>query len=490
MRIYPAIHYTMGGLWVDYNLMSTVPGLYVIGEANFSDHGANRLGASALMQGLADGYFVLPNTINDYIASTKLEKADTSHPAVLEAEAQVKRMTQKLLDIKGTRSVDSYHRELGKLMWDYCGMARTAEGLKTALAEIPPLREQFWRDVKVLGTGDELNQSLEKAGRVADFFELARVDVSGCAGAQRILRRPFPGGVPDAGRRGGARRRALFVRGGLGVPRRGDATGAPQGTAHFRIRAPGATELQMRIILHIWRQRNAKDQGRMVRYEVPNVSEHMSFLEMLDVLNEDLIAKNEDPVAFDHDCREGICGMCGAMVNGVAHGPLPGTTLCQLHMRHFKDGDELYLEPWRARAFPVIKDLVVDRSAFDRLIAAGGFISASTGSAPDGNAVLVPKNSADKSMDAAACIACGACVAMCPNASASLFMGAKISHLGLLPQGQPERDRRVVAMVAQANQELFGSCTNIGACEAVCPKEIKLETIARMNRDFMRANWR
>jgi succinate dehydrogenase iron-sulfur subunit len=245
----------------------------------------------------------------------------------------------------------------------------------------------------------------------------------------------------------------------------------------------------MRIVLHIWRQRNANEQGRMVRYELPNVSQHMSFLEMLDVLNEDLIAKGEDPVAFDHDCREGICGMCGCMVNGIAHGPLPGTTLCQLHMRHFKDGDELYLEPWRAKAFPVVKDLVVDRSAFDRLIAAGGFISASTGSAPDGNAILVPKEIADHSMDAAACIGCGACVAMCPNASASLFMGAKVAHLGLLPQGQPERYRRVKAMVAQAKAEIFGSCTNIGECEAVCPKEIRLEVIARMNGDFLKASF-
>ncbi len=245
----------------------------------------------------------------------------------------------------------------------------------------------------------------------------------------------------------------------------------------------------MRIVLHIWRQRNANEKGRMVRYEVPNVNQEMSFLEMLDVLNEDLIGKGEEPVAFDHDCREGICGMCGCMVNGVAHGPLPGTTLCQLHMRHFKDGDELYLEPWRARAFPVVKDLVVDRSAFDRIIAAGGFISVSTGSAPDGNAILVPKENAERSMDAAACIGCGACVAMCPNASASLFMAAKIAHLGLMPQGQPERDERVLAMVAQARQELFGSCTNIGECEAVCPKGIKLEVIAFMNRDYLRSQF-
>jgi succinate dehydrogenase / fumarate reductase iron-sulfur subunit len=243
----------------------------------------------------------------------------------------------------------------------------------------------------------------------------------------------------------------------------------------------------MKIILHIWRQKNAGDKGRMVRYEAPNVNEHMSFLEMLDVLNEDLLAKGEEPVAFDHDCREGICGMCGCMVNGVAHGPLPETTLCQLHMRYFKDGDELYLEPWRAKAFPVVKDLVVDRSAFDRIIAAGGFVSVATGSAPDGNAVLVPKDNAERAMDAAACIGCGACVAMCPNASASLFVSAKIAHLGLLPQGQPERETRAVALVAQANTEVFGSCTNIGECEAVCPKGIKLENIAFMNRDYLRA---
>jgi succinate dehydrogenase / fumarate reductase iron-sulfur subunit len=243
----------------------------------------------------------------------------------------------------------------------------------------------------------------------------------------------------------------------------------------------------MKLTLHIWRQSNNTDKGRMVRYEVPDVNPEMSFLEMLDVLNESLIAKGEEPVAFDHDCREGICGMCGFMINGVAHGPERSTTVCQLHMRHFKDGDELYLEPWRARAFPVVKDLVVNRSAFDRIIAAGGFISAPTGSAPDGNAILVPKEAADISMDAAACIGCGACVAMCPNAAAALFTAAKITHLGVLPQGQPERYRRAVAMVAQANAEMFGYCTNIGECEAVCPKDIKLEVIARMNRDFLKA---
>jgi succinate dehydrogenase / fumarate reductase, iron-sulfur subunit len=245
----------------------------------------------------------------------------------------------------------------------------------------------------------------------------------------------------------------------------------------------------MKLTLHIWRQKGPGQAGKMVQYEHAKVNPHMSFLEMLDVLNEDLVAQGEEPVAFDHDCREGICGSCGFMVNGVAHGPQPATTVCQLHMRHFREGDVLYLEPWRAKAFPVVKDLVVDRGAFDRIITSGGFISASTGSAPDGNAMLVPKRNADLAMDAAACIGCGACVAACPNAAAALFTGAKISHLGLLPQGQPERSQRALKMVAQVKEELFGSCTNIGECEAVCPKEIKLEVIARMNRDYLRASW-
>jgi succinate dehydrogenase / fumarate reductase iron-sulfur subunit len=245
----------------------------------------------------------------------------------------------------------------------------------------------------------------------------------------------------------------------------------------------------MNLTLHVWRQKSPDDTGRMVRYEAKNLNPDMSFLEMLDVLNEDLLAKGEDPIAFDHDCREGICGMCGFMINGVAHGPKRGTTVCQLHMRHYRDGDELYLEPWRARAFPVVKDLVVNRSAFDRIIAAGGFISVPAGSAPDGNVIPVPKPAAETSMDAAACIGCGACVAACPNASASLFTGAKIAHLGVLPQGQPERDRRALDMVAAAGVELFGSCTNIGECSAVCPKLIPLEVIARMNQDFIRASW-
>jgi succinate dehydrogenase / fumarate reductase iron-sulfur subunit len=245
----------------------------------------------------------------------------------------------------------------------------------------------------------------------------------------------------------------------------------------------------MRLILHVWRQTSAAAEGRMVRYDAPDVNPDMSMLELLDVVNEGLIVRGEEPIAFEHDCREGICGSCGFMINGIAHGPLPATTVCQLSMRHFKDGQALYLEPWRARAFPMIKDLVVDRGAFDRIIAAGGYVSVPTGSAPDGNTILVPKEYADRAMDAAACIGCGACVAACPNAAAALFTGAKIAHLGLLPQGQPERSQRALSMVRQYNAEGFGSCTNIGECEAACPKEITLEVIARMNRDFITASW-
>ena len=259
----------------------------------------------------------------------------------------------------------------------------------------------------------------------------------------------------------------------------------------FELRAPVATELQVgcESLFTSGGKRTRRIPDAWSKYEMNDVSTHMSFLEMLDVLNEQLMEKGEEPIAFDHDCREGICGSCGFMINGVAHGPLPGVTVCQLHMRSFKEGDELYLEPWRARAFPVVKDLAVNRSAFDRIIAAGGFISVPTGSAPDGNAIPVPKDSADRAMDAAACIGCGACVAACPNAAAALFTGAKISHLNLLPQGQPEKDRRALSMVAQMNAEMFGNCTNIGECEAVCPKLIRLEVIARMNRDYIKASW-
>ncbi len=243
----------------------------------------------------------------------------------------------------------------------------------------------------------------------------------------------------------------------------------------------------MDITLHVWRQSGPEEAGRFVTYRAKNVGPDMSFLEMLDIVNEELIRGGEEPIAFDHDCREGICGSCGMMINGVAHGRERGTTVCQLHMRHFRDGDVLTLEPWRARPFPVIKDLVVDRSAFDRIIQAGGFISANTGSAPDANSILVPKDRAEEAMDAAACIGCGACVAACPNASAMLFASAKVSHLGLLPQGQPERWKRAIRIAEAMDGEGFGNCTNTGECEAVCPKTISLSHIARLNRDLLRA---
>ena len=243
----------------------------------------------------------------------------------------------------------------------------------------------------------------------------------------------------------------------------------------------------MRIFLKVWRQAEPNAAGQFVDYTAEDVSPDMSFLEMLDVVNEGLIAKGEDPIAFDSDCREGICGTCGFMVSGIPHGPDPGTTVCQLHMRRFTNNDRITLEPFRAKAFPVLKDLVVDRSAFDRIIQAGGYTSVNVGGAQDGNSILIPKNVVEKAMDSAACIACGACVAACKNASAALFTSAKISHLAQLPQGQVERNRRAIAMVDRHDAEGFGSCSNEGECEAVCPKEIPITNIARMNREYLRA---
>jgi succinate dehydrogenase / fumarate reductase iron-sulfur subunit len=243
----------------------------------------------------------------------------------------------------------------------------------------------------------------------------------------------------------------------------------------------------MNLTLHVWRQANRTVEGKLATYKVSDVSPDMSFLEMLDIVNEGLIESGHEPIAFDHDCREGICGTCGVVIDGVPHGPMRSTTTCQLHMRSFKDGDTITIEPWRAQGFPVIKDLIVDRGAFDRIIQAGGFISVSTGSAQDGNVIPVPKDNADRSMDAAQCIGCGACVAACPNASAMLFTAAKVAHLGLLPQGQPERYRRVVRMVEQMEEEGFGGCTNIGECSAACPKDIKLDVITMLNRDRLMA---
>ncbi|PJZ49425.1 succinate dehydrogenase/fumarate reductase iron-sulfur subunit [Leptospira saintgironsiae] len=241
----------------------------------------------------------------------------------------------------------------------------------------------------------------------------------------------------------------------------------------------------MDLKLKVWRQKNAKEKGKIVNYDAKDISPDMSFLEMIDVVNEDLIVKGDDPIAFEHDCREGICGSCNIMINGEAHGPLPGVTTCQLHMRSFKDGDTIYLEPWRAKAFPVIKDLIVDRSGFDRIIQSGGFISINTGGAPDANALPIPKKDADVAMDAATCIGCGACVASCKNASAMLFVSAKVSHLALLPQGQVEKKERVKNMVNAMDKEGFGNCTNQYECEAACPKDIKRDFIRVLNKEFI-----
>ncbi len=246
----------------------------------------------------------------------------------------------------------------------------------------------------------------------------------------------------------------------------------------------------MNLTLHVWRQDGPRAQGRFETYAAKDVSEHASFLEMLDLVNEDLTREGREPFAFEHDCREGICGACGMMVNGVPHGPRTMVATCQLHMRTFRDGDEIWVEPWRASAFPVIRDLVVDRGSLDRIMDAGGYISVRTGSAPDANAIPVTKEAAEESMDAAACIGCGACVAACPNASAMLFTAAKITHLGLLPQGAPERFSRVLDMVARHDDEGFGNCTNHGACQEACPKGISIDTIAHLNRDLVRGSWR
>jgi succinate dehydrogenase / fumarate reductase, iron-sulfur subunit len=243
----------------------------------------------------------------------------------------------------------------------------------------------------------------------------------------------------------------------------------------------------MKFTLHLWRQKGRSTPGRIETYSIDGISGDMSFLEMLDILNERLVHAGQEPVAFDHDCREGICGSCSMMVNGQAHGPERGATTCQLHMRSFADGDTIYIEPWRAKAFPVVKDLIVDRSAFDRIIASGGYVSVSTGGAPDGNCLPIPKGVQDHAMDAAACIGCGACVAACPNASAMLFLAAKVGHLGRLPQGLPEKTERAKNMVAAHDREGFGHCTNIGECEAACPKEISTEFIAQLNRDYIGA---
>ena len=454
MRIYPAVHYTMGGLWVDYNLMSNVPGLYVLGEANFSDHGANRLGASALMQGLADGYFVLPATIGDYLAPLLGTDARRHRrPRVRRGRGERRRPgAAGCSSVKGTRSVDHFHRELGKIMWDNCGMARSAESLEKALAEIPALREEFWTDVRVLGENETFNQSLEKAGRVADFLEFGELLVPRRPPPRGELRRPLPRRAPDRGGRGAARRRATSP-----TSPRGSGTGdgpapePPQGAARVRERPPRAAQLQV-----AGRRARGPDPqglapgrprrpGRFETYEMRDVSADMSFLELLDVLNEQLIAEGEEPVAFDHDCREGICGSCAMMINGRAHGP--ETRHRHLPAPHAQVRRTAH-DHRRAVAGRRVPGHQGPRGR-PRAPSTASSRPAATSPRPpaarrDANLILVPKEVADAAMDAAACIGCGACVAACPNSAAQLFTAAKLSTSTCCPRASPSACTRVV----------------------------------------------
>ena len=476
MMIYPAIHYTMGGIWVDYDLQTTIPGLYAIGEANFSDHGGNRLGASALMQGLADGYFILPITIGDYLSKKFAEpKTDVNTKEFNEAEKAVQARIDRLFAINGTKTVDSIHKQLGHIMWEYVGMAREEAGLKKAIKEIQALKEDFYKNVKVPGTQYEFNQELEKALRLEDFFEIGELM------ARDALHREESCG------------------GHFRVESQTEEGEAKRDDEHFMYVLQRLSPMEFN--LKIWRQKNAKAKGHFETYHISGIEEDASFLEMLDILNEQLIREGCDPVAvdrgcessgpvsFDHDCREGICGACSLYIDGRAHGPDDHVTTCQLFMRHFKDGATITVEPWRSAAFPVIKDLVVDRRAFDKILQAGGFISVRTGSAQDANNILIPHDKAEESMDAAACVGCGACVATCKNGSAMLFVAARVSSLALLPQGRPEAAKRARAMVAKMDELGFGNCTNTRACELECPKGITVAHIARLNREFLKAKF-
>ncbi len=488
MRIYPAPHYTMGGLWVDYDLMTTIPGCYAIGEANFSDHGANRLGASALMQGLADGYFILPVTIGDYLAPLLgVEPLDTKHDAFHRRRGERPRARRALpaQRRRALRRLVSPRARQGPLGRVRDGAQRVRprarDGRDRAAARALQGRRTRARRRRVA-------QSVAGEGGPGGRFLRGRAaDVPRRAASRGVLRRALPFRAPDPGRRGAARRRQLLLRGRLGVHRR--RTGPAQRGADLPARPSDPAQLRMRLTLRIWRQAGPEAPGDFETYEVADVTHEMSFLELLDSLNEQLTGEGREPVAFDADCREGICGSCGLMIDGQAHGPQRGTATCQLHMRRFADGDIVTVEPFRSAGFPIVKDLVVDRSAFDRIIEAGGFITAPTGSAPDANLIAVPKESADRAMDAAACIGCGACVAACPNGAGQLFTAAKLAHLNLLPQGQPERKRRTVDMVTEM-EHYFGSCTNHRECEAACPKEISIDFIAMLHRDYGKARLR
>ena len=445
MMIYPAIHYTMGGIWVDYELQTTIPGLFAIGECNFSDHGANRLGASALMQGLADGYFVLPYTIQNYLADQAVwPKVSTDLPEFEAAEKGVAAEIDRLMNIKGKRSVDSIHKELGHIMWEYVGMGRTAEGLKEGLKKMHELEKEFDTNLFVPGSKEGLNVELDKAIHLRDFFTMGQL-----VAFDALSRNESCGG-------------------------------------HFR--EEYQTEEGISFTIKFWRQNGPKDAGHFDTHEMHDIPDDTSFLEMLDILNEELINEGKEPFVFDHDCREGICGMCSLYINGTPHGLTErGATTCQLYMRRFNDGDTITVEPWRSAAFPVIKDCMVDRNAFDKIIQAGGYTTIRTGQAQDANAILIPKEDADEAMDCASCIGCGACVAACKNGSAMLFVSSKVSQLALLPQGRVEAARRVKNMIAKMDELGFGNCTNTRACEAVCPKNETIANIARLNREMIKA---
>ena len=374
MRIYPASHYTMGGLWVDYELMTTIPGLYCAGEANFSDHGANRLGASALMQGLADGYFVLPYTIGNYLARCSTSRSPgTDHPGVQRGRAAARERFDGYLAIGGTRSPDHFHRELGKIIWDYCGMERTAEGSRRRSRRSRRCTRSSKTDLRVTGGGESVNQTLEKAGRVDDFFELGDADVPRRARARESCGGHFRAEYQTE--EGEAQRDDENFAHVAAWEWTGDPMAPPPpGRARVRGRPLPDPELQVRwtapvknLTLKIWRQEGPTTPGRFETHHVDEVSDEASFLELLDILNERLIAEGKEAIAFDHDCREGICGTCSLMINGQAHGPQrarrPASCTCAS-----SDGDEIVVEPWRARPFPIIKDLMVDRGAFDRIV--------------------------------------------------------------------------------------------------------------------------
>ena len=496
MMIYPAIHYTMGGIWVDYELQTSIKGLFAIGECNFSDHGANRLGASALMQGLADGYFVLPYTIQNYLADQiTVPRFSTDLPEFAEAEKAVQDKIDHLMNIKGKKSVDSIHKELGRVMWEYVGMGRTAEGLKTGLAKLKDIRKEFETELFIPGSKEGLNVELDKAFRLNDFItmgELIAYDAlnrnESCGGH---FREEYQTEEGEAKRDD---ENFFYV-----------ACWEYQGSddkAPVLYKEPLLQELisevkqlknlskmdkNISFTLKVWRQNGPKEKGHFDTFQMKDIPGDTSFLEMLDILNEQLIEDGKEPVVFDHDCREGICGMCSLYINGHPHGPATGATTCQIYMRRFKDGDVITVEPWRSAGFPVIKDLMVDRTAYDKIMQAGGFISVRTGAPQDANAILIPKPVADEAMDAASCIGCGACVAACKNGSAMLFVSAKVSQLNLLPQGKPEALRRAKAMIAKMDELGFGNCTNTRACEAECPKCVSISNIARLNRDFIKA---